>query len=442
MPPERILIVEDEALLAADTREQLLGWGYDVPGIATSGEQAVDLVATERPDLVLMDVRIKGEMDGISVAALLRASFSVPVVYTSASSDEELLCRAEATEPLGYLVKPIPPQALLATVRLALYKVRRDRERARLEDQIDDIIEDLQATTGAVTMCASCRAIRDREGNWLHTRKVPTDGDVMFSHGLCPDCVRALYPDAPLAELHATVGEDASALGLLRSLNTIRELLATPAWEARVGAALGVLGKLTATDRAYLFAYHAKPDGSGDVVASQRFEWCRAGIEPQIDNPELGELDLALPGFRSAFDCHRRGEPHVCLVKDVEQPFRAHLEAQGTLSLIDLPVFSPRGLLLGFIGFESCTEERPWSTGEILALSCVAAILGSQPFPPETYGVSVGGRFASLCRYCQQLQGSDGVFQSVEDYLAREHDVRTTDCICPACTRAVLAERS
>lgn len=116
----RILIVEDEDIVAAGLDLTLRDFGYEVAARASSGEEAVRLAEETRPDLVLMDVTLNGVMDGIEAAKRIRERFYVPVVYLTALSDEETLRRARATGPSGYLVKPFDVEKLRDALETAL----------------------------------------------------------------------------------------------------------------------------------------------------------------------------------------------------------------------------------------------------------------------------------------------------------------------------------
>ncbi len=117
-----ILIVEDERLVAKDIQQLLLEFGYDAFGIAHSAEDAI-AKATERcPDLVLMDIRIKGNCDGVETAAILRERFGIPMVYLTAHADDATIQRAKQTEPHGYLMKPINAAELFSAVEISLHK--------------------------------------------------------------------------------------------------------------------------------------------------------------------------------------------------------------------------------------------------------------------------------------------------------------------------------
>ena len=123
-----ILVVEDERIVARDIQKSLSDLGYFVPRTAASGEQAIQIASDHRPDLVIMDVRINGERDGIEVASVLRERFDVPVVYLTACADEVTLSRAKQSGPFGYLLKPTTKNALRSAVEIALFKHETEKQ--------------------------------------------------------------------------------------------------------------------------------------------------------------------------------------------------------------------------------------------------------------------------------------------------------------------------
>jgi len=122
MEKVQVLVVEDEAIVSMDLRYKLEALGYSVPAEVGSGEEAVDTASRLRPDVVLMDIRLSGEMDGIDAAEQIRDQFDVPVVYLTAYADETTLERAKLTEPFGFLLKPVDPRALQSVVEVTIYK--------------------------------------------------------------------------------------------------------------------------------------------------------------------------------------------------------------------------------------------------------------------------------------------------------------------------------
>ena len=130
--PKRIFIVEDQRLIAADLENTLSKLGYQIVGTAATGEEAIRRTDETRPDLVLMDIRLRGELDGIQAATSIRQRADIPIVYLTAYADEETILRAKVTSPFGYVVKPINQRELRAAIEIALYK--HDTERALAEE--------------------------------------------------------------------------------------------------------------------------------------------------------------------------------------------------------------------------------------------------------------------------------------------------------------------
>ncbi|OUL22604.1 hybrid sensor histidine kinase/response regulator [Nostoc sp. T09] len=119
---EKILVVENEIIIACDIKTCLEKAGYTVPAIAAYGKQAIAKAAELRPDLVLMDVMLKGEMSGIEAAAEIGTRFNIPVVYLTAYSDPSNLQKAKTTQPFGYILKPFEETQLITTIEIALNK--------------------------------------------------------------------------------------------------------------------------------------------------------------------------------------------------------------------------------------------------------------------------------------------------------------------------------
>lgn len=124
MTEKRIMIVENERTVADELKRLLTKMGYAVTGIAASGEEAVRNVHASRPDLVLMDIRIDGPLDGIETAEHLYAEFNVPVSYLTAHGDVRTLERAKATMPFGYILKPLEERSLQGVIELAIHRHR------------------------------------------------------------------------------------------------------------------------------------------------------------------------------------------------------------------------------------------------------------------------------------------------------------------------------
>ena len=307
-----ILIVEDEIVVAVDIEERLKNIGYDVSGIVTSGGEAIERLGRNSIDLVLMDIGLKGDIDGIETARRIRDKSAVPVIYLTAYADEKTLARAQVTEPFGYLLKPVNEKELHSTVKMALYKnkmerkLKEERERFRIvadytldweywwsptegflhvspscetitgyavEEFLHDprILEkivhwadwsawekytgslepgsqpgtiefriltkqgeerwiqglclliidaegrclgvrgsnrdvtrlkrtesEVKRLRGILPICASCKKVRDDKGYWFQVEEYIRDhSEAEFSHSLCPECARRVWPEMP-----------------------------------------------------------------------------------------------------------------------------------------------------------------------------------------------------------------------------------------------------
>lgn len=122
MSHEKILVVEDEMIVAKDLQNKLLKLGYEVPAIVSSGEDAIEKAGEIKPDLILMDIVLKGKIDGIRAAVRITSIIDIPVVYLTAYIDDDTVERAKKTGPFGYIVKPFEDKDLYANIEVALYK--------------------------------------------------------------------------------------------------------------------------------------------------------------------------------------------------------------------------------------------------------------------------------------------------------------------------------
>ncbi len=151
MPKADILVVEDEAVVAKDLERSLERLGYASAGWVTTGEGAVERVAERPPDLVLMDIRLKGSIDGIQAAGEIRDDHGVPVVFVTAFADEETLNRAKVADPFGYILKPFSERDLLTTIEMALYKHTTDRVLRQHEKELEQALAGLEAANQSLS---------------------------------------------------------------------------------------------------------------------------------------------------------------------------------------------------------------------------------------------------------------------------------------------------
>lgn len=122
------MIVEDEHIVAMGIKRMLKNLGYTVTGVASSGQDAISKAESTFPDLVLMDIMLKGELDGVEAAKEIKERFDVPVVYLTAYSDSNILERVKKTGPSGYIVKPFDEKDLHSNIEIALHRLRKEKE--------------------------------------------------------------------------------------------------------------------------------------------------------------------------------------------------------------------------------------------------------------------------------------------------------------------------
>jgi PAS domain S-box-containing protein len=125
---KRILPVDDEFIIAARLQDMLISFGYDVPDLAGSAEEAIDMASRLKPDLILMDIVMPGSMDGIAAAEKIRTELDIPVVFLTAHADDEHISRAKLSDPLGYIIKPFEENQLKSAIALALHKNEVDKQ--------------------------------------------------------------------------------------------------------------------------------------------------------------------------------------------------------------------------------------------------------------------------------------------------------------------------
>ena len=210
MSTAKIFIVEDEAIVAESLNDQLEALGYIVTGYAPSGEEALRNIKNNLPDLVLMDIMLEGEMDGVETAQQIKELYGIPVIFLSAYSDSETLGRAKLTEPFGYLIKPYKERELHTTLEITLYKHRmekRVREHERWLDTLLRSIGDGVITVGIDGMLTSMSPVAEMLTGLNETEQINKD-----LLGLLKIEESGIYPIIPDLIDQALDGETVSCL--------------------------------------------------------------------------------------------------------------------------------------------------------------------------------------------------------------------------------------
>ena len=134
-----VLVVEDESIVSKDIQHSLKKLGYNVVGASATGELAIELAGSEHPDIVLMDIMLKGNMNGIEAANTIRSKYSIPIIFLTAYADESTLSKAKITEPYGYILKPFKEIDLHTTIEMAIYKHSKEQEVVKERDLLFSI---------------------------------------------------------------------------------------------------------------------------------------------------------------------------------------------------------------------------------------------------------------------------------------------------------------
>ncbi|MDQ3051066.1 MAG: response regulator [Bacteroidota bacterium] len=140
----KILVVEDESIVAKDIQNTLIRLGYDVPATASNAVSAFQKLEELKPNLVFLDIKLKGDIDGIQIAEKIKSNYDIPVIFLTSFVDKGTLDRAKVTEPYGYIVKPFNESDLQTTVEMALYKFEKDKETKYSKDRFENALQTLE----------------------------------------------------------------------------------------------------------------------------------------------------------------------------------------------------------------------------------------------------------------------------------------------------------
>ena len=183
MSKVKILVVEDENIVAKDIQSRLERLQYEVCGVVASGEEAIRQAKTTQPDLVLMDIMLRGKMDGIETAEHIRECVDAPVIYLTAFSDTHTLERAKATEPFGYVLKPFEERDLHVTIQMALSKHRMERslrERQRWFATVLQCISDAVIATDPRGVVTFMNPLAETLTGWIASEAIGQDLTTVF----------------------------------------------------------------------------------------------------------------------------------------------------------------------------------------------------------------------------------------------------------------------
>jgi len=191
----RVLIAEDDYLVSETIRGMLEEEGYTVVGEAADGREAIEMTQAIQPDVVLMDLRMP-DVDGIQAAQYLQEHCPTPVVALTAYETREMLEKASAAGAGAYLVKPPSTREMERAITIAMARFEDLMALRRLNAELRKALDEIKVLRGILPICMSCKKIRDDEGYWQDVAVYIRDhSEAEFSHGLCPDCAKKLYPE-------------------------------------------------------------------------------------------------------------------------------------------------------------------------------------------------------------------------------------------------------
>ncbi len=155
-----ILVVEDESIVSKDIQHSLKKIGYNIVGAASTGEKAIELALSEKPDLILMDIMLKGPMNGIEAADIIKKEMSIPVIFLTAYADESTLAKAKITEPYGYILKPFKEIDIQTSVEMAIYKHKKEQEIIKERDLLYSLVKNKEKNYNFIFVKSNSKLIK------------------------------------------------------------------------------------------------------------------------------------------------------------------------------------------------------------------------------------------------------------------------------------------
>lgn len=190
-----ILVVEDDYLISEEIIKGLKSLGHSNITKAADGKQAVDMVCSTKPDVVLMDIKIP-ELDGIAAAEQIQECCPTPVVILSAYDSTDYLKMASAAGVSAYLIKPPNPKEMERAITIAQARHADVLELRRLNKELEQALSEVKQLRGILPICSYCKKIRDDKGYWEQMESYITKhSEALFSHGICNECAKKLYPE-------------------------------------------------------------------------------------------------------------------------------------------------------------------------------------------------------------------------------------------------------
>ena len=163
-----VLVVENESIVSKDIQHSLKKLGYNVVGASSTGELAIELVRSTSPDIVLMDIMLKGDINGIETAKIIKENYSTPIIFITAYADEATLSKAKLSEPSGYIIKPFKEIDLHTTIEIAIYKNSKEQEKIKERELLFSIIENKESGNDFIFVKHKSKLVKLRTNEILY----------------------------------------------------------------------------------------------------------------------------------------------------------------------------------------------------------------------------------------------------------------------------------
>ncbi|MBE7441573.1 MAG: response regulator [Flavobacteriales bacterium] len=228
MSKNNILVVEDESIVSKDIQQSLKKLGYNIVGAASTGEKAIEIANETKPDLVLMDIMLKGDMSGIETAEKIKETLSIPVIYLTAYADENTLAKAKVTEPYGYIIKPFKEIDLHTSIEMALYKHGKEQEIVKERDFLYSLVENKEGDDSVIFVKSNSRLVKVKSTDILFVEAlkdyvVINLGDVRYTiHSTMKDIEKKL-PSNDFIRVHRSYIVRLDKINAIEQTNIVME---------------------------------------------------------------------------------------------------------------------------------------------------------------------------------------------------------------------------
>jgi PAS domain S-box-containing protein len=413
MTKKRILIVEDERIIAEDLRVTLESFGYEVIDIISSGENAIQKAGETLPDLILMDMALEGEMRGSEAAEIIHRKFGTPIIFLTAYADENTLNMAKASEPYGYLIKPFEERELRATIEMFFYKIdleqKLESSELRLrslfkkahdgiiiidEDkhilEINEVVIHISGYTRDELLKKECQDILpDLDLHTIQDEKIKSHVVETFILNQNKDHIpveisHSSYTLQNKRFIMLVIRDISERIRnreilerrdqILEAVGVVAErLLSSNQIDKAMNESLKHIGEATSADRCYIFKNVL--NSQNELCMTLKYEWTHETVASQLNNDLLQNLPYAV-NADDVYAVLSQNKIYHKNARDFNEAEKIILGEQDIQSLVLVPI-SVDNAWWGFIGLDDCHEEKEWAPAEIEALKVVAGTIGA-----------------------------------------------------------------